>query len=283
MGFEPTCTALQAAASPLGHSTRDSNPTSTKTYPSGRRDSNPRPSPWQGDALPLSHVRTAEPRPDLSGVFRRVTDSSRKMGQESKSPQVSALRSRVREAVGRGERARARAEGVCRAVGCREWRPAGEREGHRVSVRDDGARGRPDARAHALGLLLALASRSASAWMDRGTDRYGEGTERVVGTGRGHVTARTGAGAAACSWSAPVAGRADPCRAGVVGPVPSCQVSSGARGGMTKGRPGWDGLCGGGRYWDRTSDLFRVREARYRCANRPGLFCERTAQGVLPC
>jgi hypothetical protein len=27
--------------------------------------------------------------------------------------------------------------------------------------------------------------------------------------------------------------------------------------------------CCGGRYWDRTSDLFRVREARYRCANRP--------------
>jgi hypothetical protein len=26
----------------------------------------------------------------------------------------------------------------------------------------------------------------------------------------------------------------------------------------------------GGRYWVRTSDLFRVREARYRCANRPG-------------
>ncbi len=29
----------------------------------------------------------------------------------------------------------------------------------------------------------------------------------------------------------------------------------------------WDVI--GGRYWDRTSDLFRVREARYRCANRP--------------
>ena len=29
------------------------------------------------------------------------------------------------------------------------------------------------------------------------------------------------------------------------------------------------GLVLGGRYWDRTSDLFRVREARYRCANRP--------------
>ena len=24
------------------------------------------------------------------------------------------------------------------------------------------------------------------------------------------------------------------------------------------------------RYWDRTSDLFRVKEARYRCANRAG-------------
>ena len=27
--------------------------------------------------------------------------------------------------------------------------------------------------------------------------------------------------------------------------------------------------AGSGRYWDRTSDLFRVREARSRCANRP--------------
>jgi hypothetical protein len=30
----------------------------------------------------------------------------------------------------------------------------------------------------------------------------------------------------------------------------------------------WVRVCCG-RYWDRTSDLFRVREARYRCANRP--------------
>ena len=30
-----------------------------------------------------------------------------------------------------------------------------------------------------------------------------------------------------------------------------------------------------GRYWDRTSDLFRVREARYRCANRPDPACTR--------
>ena len=26
-----------------------------------------------------------------------------------------------------------------------------------------------------------------------------------------------------------------------------------------------------GRYWFRTSDLFRVKEARYHCANRPGI------------
>ena len=31
-----------------------------------------------------------------------------------------------------------------------------------------------------------------------------------------------------------------------------------------------------GRYWDRTSDLFRVREARYRCANRPNFWELRT-------
>lgn len=26
-----------------------------------------------------------------------------------------------------------------------------------------------------------------------------------------------------------------------------------------------------GRYWDRTSDPFRVKEVRYRCANRPSM------------
>ena len=31
----------------------------------------------------------------------------------------------------------------------------------------------------------------------------------------------------------------------------------------------------GGRYWDRTSDLFRVKEARSRCANRPEKLVER--------
>ncbi len=38
----------------------------------------------------------------------------------------------------------------------------------------------------------------------------------------------------------------------------------------TRKPPPKRGFPCGGRYWDRTSDLFRVREARYRCANRPG-------------
>ena len=50
-GFEPVYTALQAVASPLGHSTRVGR---LWRPPSGRRDSNPRPSPWQGDALPAA-------------------------------------------------------------------------------------------------------------------------------------------------------------------------------------------------------------------------------------
>ena len=50
-------TALQAVASPLGHSTRDRLPGLGKRLwrpPSGRRDSNPRPQPWQGCALPAA-------------------------------------------------------------------------------------------------------------------------------------------------------------------------------------------------------------------------------------
>ena len=43
---------------------------------SGRRDSNPRPSPWQGDALPLRHFRVGSPlyrtRSDRRGGRRRA-------------------------------------------------------------------------------------------------------------------------------------------------------------------------------------------------------------------
>ena len=45
---------LQTSALPLGYV--------AKSKWSGRRDSNSRPSPWQGDALPLSHSRKMVPR-----------------------------------------------------------------------------------------------------------------------------------------------------------------------------------------------------------------------------
>ena len=67
-GFEPGVKALQASALPLGHvailasclikSWLVSQPARLRQW-SGQRDSNPRPSPWQGDALP------AEPCPHL--------------------------------------------------------------------------------------------------------------------------------------------------------------------------------------------------------------------------
>ena len=47
-------------------------------YWSGRRDSNPRPSPWQGDALPLRHFRILAPgaegqnRTADTAIFSRV-------------------------------------------------------------------------------------------------------------------------------------------------------------------------------------------------------------------
>ena len=45
-------------------------------------------------------------------------------------------------------------------------------------------------------------------------------------------------------------------------------TAAGRREENTKSRIRRSGL-NGGRYWDRTSDLFRVKEARYPCANRP--------------
>ena len=69
-GFEPGVKALQASALPLGHvailasclikSWLVTQPAHLRQW-SGQRDSNPRPSPWQGDALP------AEPCPHLNG------------------------------------------------------------------------------------------------------------------------------------------------------------------------------------------------------------------------
>ena len=49
-GFEPVIKVLQTSALPLGYAA---------IILSGRRDSNPRPSPWQGDILPLNYFRKA--------------------------------------------------------------------------------------------------------------------------------------------------------------------------------------------------------------------------------
>src|SRR5438105_4527385 len=51
-GFEPVMGVLQTPALPLGH---------VAGIRSGRRDSNSRPPPWQGGALPLSYFRAARP------------------------------------------------------------------------------------------------------------------------------------------------------------------------------------------------------------------------------
>ncbi len=45
---------------------------------SGRRDSNPRPSPWQGDALPLSHVRVDVKNTNTHADWGSVTATNEK-------------------------------------------------------------------------------------------------------------------------------------------------------------------------------------------------------------
>ncbi len=52
-GIEPGVKDLQSSALPLGYAA-----IFWDIKWSGRRDLNPRPSPWQGDALPLSYSRT---------------------------------------------------------------------------------------------------------------------------------------------------------------------------------------------------------------------------------
>ena len=101
-GFEPVVRILQTLALPLGHVAVVSfikpldkrllivalqsaiySPQSTIFNPeSGRWDSNPRPSPWQGDVLPLNYARDpacilvesaeSQNRTDDTAIFSRV-------------------------------------------------------------------------------------------------------------------------------------------------------------------------------------------------------------------
>ncbi len=59
-GLEPVMRVLQTLALPLGHVARNIKPAGKRPAGyclSGRRDSNSRPSPWQGDVLPLNYTR----------------------------------------------------------------------------------------------------------------------------------------------------------------------------------------------------------------------------------
>ena len=65
--------------------------------------------------------------------------------------------------------------------------------------------------------------------------------------------------------------------------VLSCPSGRTRQGPLTCAFAGQGPHRSGGRYWVRTSDLFRVREARYRCANRPKLsICTEVATGFEP-
>ncbi len=80
-GFEPVMEVLQTSALPLGYA--------ASTW-SGKRDSNPRPPPWQGGALPLSYsrrngrasrIRTCESRNQNPMPYRLAIALLYKMGR----------------------------------------------------------------------------------------------------------------------------------------------------------------------------------------------------------
>ena len=82
----------------------------TRPTPSGRRDSNPRPSPWQGDALPT------EPRPrafrDPSGPWCACNDNNPPTGQANRARRAAALAHDVRTPRTIGYRESSRAIGA---------------------------------------------------------------------------------------------------------------------------------------------------------------------------
>ena len=91
MGFEPMMRVLQTLALPLGDvavkfwlavMARNEPFHASRLFKSGRWDSNPRPSPWQGDVLPLYYARILadqwigsaerQNRTDDTAIFSRV-------------------------------------------------------------------------------------------------------------------------------------------------------------------------------------------------------------------
>ena len=88
------CTGLcRPLPKPLGHSATKAMPQGHTDPQSGRRDSNPRPSPWQGDALPT------EPRPRAS-VLQHCSRSCRRRKLQPPDPGRRACFDRDRNAAG---------------------------------------------------------------------------------------------------------------------------------------------------------------------------------------
>ena len=87
MRIELTSSAWKAEVLPLYHIRIlfGSNFHCSQNRWSGRRDSNSRPSPWQGDALPLSHFR-------ISNWWRRVDSNHCRRSQRIYSPPPLATR-----------------------------------------------------------------------------------------------------------------------------------------------------------------------------------------------
>ena len=115
-GFEPRFTDPKSAVLPLDEGAA---PRPGQRKWSGRRDSNPRPSPWQGDALPTEPLPPARFRPPNGGaesqnrtgdtaIFSRVLYQLSYLGPMANQP--SAARRRVEryhgppEASNRGRR-----------------------------------------------------------------------------------------------------------------------------------------------------------------------------------
>ena len=84
MGFEPMMKVLQTSALPLGHVAKKmlivdwrsliftihNLQPSISNSESGRRDSNPWPSPWQGDVIPLNYARKFRSAPTANRECR---------------------------------------------------------------------------------------------------------------------------------------------------------------------------------------------------------------------
>ncbi len=68
---------LQTPALPLGDVARQKGGlTSVIPLLSGRWDSNPRPSPWQGDVLPLYYARIRQPTTESAETQNRTVDTA---------------------------------------------------------------------------------------------------------------------------------------------------------------------------------------------------------------